>query len=93
MLVIAHHLVLDTEKFWTTTKAAEENPPAGFKLHLIYPSKNMKIGTCLWEVPSIGAIQEYLNEKVGSVSRNFYYPVNHQASIGLPASALPAITN
>ena len=93
MLVIAHHHIFDTEKFWSTTKAAEENPPVGFKLHLVYPSKNMKIGTCLWEVPSIGAIQQFLNEKVGSASTNFCYPVNHQASIGLPASAMSAINN
>ncbi len=93
MLVIAHHQILDTERFWSTTKAAGENPPSGFKLHLTYPSMNMQIGTCLWEVPSIGAIREFLDEKVGAASKNFFYEVNRKASIGLPTQQRAALKN
>jgi hypothetical protein len=84
MFVIAHHHIQDTEKFWSTAKAVGENLPFGFKLHLIYPAMDMKIGTCLWEAPSVGAVQEFLDENVGSFSRNFCYEVNQKASIGLP---------
>jgi hypothetical protein len=54
---------------------------------------NMKIGTCLWEAPSVGAIHDFLDENVGSFSKNFYYEVNHQAAIGLPKSTMEAVDN
>ena len=93
MLVIAHHQIHDTEKFWSTANAIGENLPYGFKLHVVYPSMDMKIGTCLWEAPSVGAIHEFLDENVGSFSKNFYYEVNHKASIGLPKLTVESVKN
>jgi hypothetical protein len=93
MLVIAHHHIQDTEKFWSAAKVVGENLPFGFKLHLVYPSMNMKISTCLWEAPSVGSVQEFLDENVGSVSKNFCYIVNQKASIGLPTLTMDAVIN
>jgi len=93
MLVIAHHHIQDTEKFWSAAKAVTESLPPGFKLHSVFPSMDMQVGTCLWEGPSVMAIQEFLDGNVGSISKNFCYEVNQQASIGLPKMEMEAAVN
>ena len=93
MLVIAHHQIQDTEKFWSITNNIGENLPFGFKLHRVYPSMNMKIGTCLWEAPSVGAIHDFIDENVGRFSKNFYYKVNHQGAVGLPKSTMETVND
>ena len=94
MLIVAHHQIQDSEKFWSAAKAVTENLPIGFKLHSVFPSTDMTIGTCLWEGPSVMAIQEFLDDNVGSISKNFCYEVNQQASIGLPQMGMEtAVSN
>ena len=90
MFVIAHHHIQDTEKFWSAAKAVTESLPSGFKLHSVFPSTDMTIGTCLWEAPSAMAVQEFLDNNVGNVSKNFCYEVNEQASMGLPKMEMEA---
>jgi hypothetical protein len=90
MLVIAHHNIRDPEKFWSSAKAVATSLPPGLKLHSVFPSMDMKTGTCLWEGPSVTDVQEFLDNNVGSVSKNFCYEVNQQASIGLPQMAMEA---
>jgi hypothetical protein len=93
MLVIARHDIQDAEKFWSAAKAVTDSLPPGFKLHSVFPSADMQEGTCLWEGPSVTAIQTFLDDNVGSISKNFCYEVNQQASIGLPKMEMEAAVN
>ena len=90
MLVIAHHNIQDPEKFWSEAKAVTTSLPPGLKLHSVFPSMDMKTGTCLWEGPSVTDVQKFLDDNVGSVSKNFCYEVNQQASMGLPKMTMEA---
>ena len=93
MLIIAHHHIQDAEKFWSAAKAVTESLPPGFKLHSVFPSADMQVGTCLWVAPSVMAIQTFLDDNVGSISKNFCYEVNQQASIGLPKMEMEEAVN
>ena len=89
MLVIAHHDIQDPEKFWAGAK--EMTLPSHLKLHSVFPSTDMKTGTCVWEAPSANDVQNFLDENVGSISKNTCYEVNEAAAIGTPKLAMEAI--
>ena len=84
MLVIAHHDIQDPQAFWTAAQAVTSSLPANFKLHSVFPSKDMKTGTCIWEAPSVDDVQTFLDDNVGNVSKNFCYEVDEVTSVGLP---------
>ncbi|MDQ6756893.1 MAG: hypothetical protein M3004_08150 [Bacteroidota bacterium] len=90
MLVIAHHDIQDSEKFWGAAKDIGSMLPSGFKLHSVFPSTDMKAGTCVWEAPSVNDVQKFLDDNVGSVSKNTCYEVNESAAMGAPATAMEA---
>ncbi|MFN2457966.1 MAG: hypothetical protein ABR502_07185 [Chitinophagaceae bacterium] len=85
MLVIAHHDVNDPNAFWSAAKEVTSSLPPHLKLHQVYPSQDMKSGTCVWEADSAAEVQKFLDEKVGHASKNFTYEVNEDAAYGLPA--------
>lgn len=84
MLVVAHHSIQDPEKFWSQAKQITSVLPKHLKLHSVFPSKDMRSGTCLWEADSAANVQRFLDENVGEISKNFCYEVDESASIGLP---------
>ena len=85
MLIIAHHNISNPEEFWKVSKEQTQNLPASLKLHGVYPSKDTKSGTCLWEANNVPDVQQFLDKKVGKFAKNFCYEVNVKESIGLPA--------
>ncbi len=93
MLVIAHHNIQDTEKFWAAAQAITTGLPPYLRLHSVYPSMDKKTGTCIWEAASVMDVQKFLDDNVGSISKNFCYEVNQQASMGLPQMAMEAFNN
>lgn len=93
MLVIAHHNIQDTEKFWSAAKDITSGMPSHLKLHSVFPSKDMKTGTCVWEAPSASDVQKFLDDNVGNVSKNYCYEVNEDASVGLPKKSMEAANN
>jgi hypothetical protein len=90
MLVIAHHDIQDPEKFWGAAKDIGSVMPANLKLHSVFPSTDMKTGTCVWEGPSVNDVQKFLDDNVGSISRNTCYEVNEAAAMGVPPQAMEA---
>jgi hypothetical protein len=90
MLVIAHHDVQDPETFWTAAKNVGSMLPPNFKLHSVFPSTDMKTGTCVWEAPSVNDVQKFLDDAVGNVSKNTCYEVNEAAAMGAPTTAMEA---
>lgn len=90
MLVIAHHDIQDPETFWKAAQDIGSKMPAGLKLHSVFPSTDMKTGTCVWEGPSVEDVQKFIDDSVGSVSKNSCYEVNEAAAMGAPKTAVEA---
>ena len=88
MLIIAHHNISKPEEFWKTAKEITQQLPANLKLHGVYPSKDTKSGTCLWEANTVQEVQQFLDRNAGKFAKNFCYEVNVKDSMGLPAIKL-----
>ena len=84
MLVIAHHNISDPESFWAGAKEVTKNLPDNLKVHGIYPARDAKTGTCLWEADNVEEVQQFLDKNAGQYAKNFCYEVNVEQSIGLP---------
>jgi hypothetical protein len=85
MLIIAHHAISDPESFWGAAKDVTMNLPGNLKLHGVYPARDGKTGTCLWEANSVEEVQQFLDKNAGQYAQNSCYEVNVEGSIGLPA--------
>jgi hypothetical protein len=84
MLVIAHHNITDPEGFWAGAKEVVQNLPRNLKVHGMYPARDTKTGTCLWEADSVQEVQQFLDKVAGQFAKNFCYEVNVEQSVGLP---------
>ena len=84
MFVIAHHFISDPDAFWAQASKVKETIPSHIKLHSVFPSKDLKTGTCIWEAPNAGEVQTLLDNQVGKLSRNVCYEVDEKEAIGLP---------
>lgn len=84
MLIIVHHNISNPAEFWKTAKELTDHLPTSLKLHGVYPSKDAKSGTCLWQGNSAQEVQQFLDKHVGKFAKNFSYEVNIKESIGLP---------
>ena len=93
MLVIAHHNINDPEGFWGAAEEVTKNLPATLKLHGVYPSRDGKSGTCLWEAGNAQEVQQFLDKNAGQFATNFCYEVNVEKSMGLPKIELAETLN
>ncbi len=94
MLVIAQHDIQDPKAFWSKAQEVTSSLPANFKIHSVFPSKDMMAGTCVWEAPSVNDVQEFLDNNTGDAAKNFCYEVDEPTSMGLPNKMLTeAIAN
>jgi hypothetical protein len=83
MLVIAQHNIQDPQVFWSSAQQLNALLPSDSKLLSVFPSRDMKMGTCLWDGPSAGAVQKFLDDNVGNVSRNYCYEVDEANARGV----------
>ncbi|HEY4935359.1 MAG TPA: hypothetical protein VII44_02200 [Puia sp.] len=90
MLVIAQHNIQNPQAFWSAAQKLSASMPAGLKLLSVFPSKDMKTGTCLWEGESANAVQKFLDDNVGNISKNFCYEVDEAKAVGLPKKTMEA---
>lgn len=88
MLVIAHHFIHEPEAFWSSATQAISAIPPHIKLHSVFPSKDLKTGTCIWEAPNTDEVQELLDRILGKWSKNVCYEVNEEVAIGLPQKTM-----
>ena len=88
MFVIAHHFVQEPETFWASAPQVLSAIPPHIKLHSVFPSKDLKTGTCIWEAPSAGEVQELVDSILGKMSKNVCYEVNEEVAIGLPQKTM-----
>lgn len=54
--------------------------PPGVSGLEFYPSRDGTAATCLWEAPSVEAIQQYVDTVLGDSSANTCYEVNAEQS-------------
>ncbi len=90
MLVIAQHNIQNPQVFWSSAQSLNALLPANLKLISVFPSKDMKMGTCLWEGPDASAVQKFLDDNVGNVSKNYCYEVDEANAMGVPNKTMEA---
>jgi hypothetical protein len=66
-----------------------EGAPAGVRGLQFYPSREGSAATCLWEAPSVEAIQGYVDSVLGDSSTNACYEVDAEHAFARQPSGLP----
>ena len=69
-----------------------EGAPTGVRVLQFYPSRDGAAVTCLWEAPSVSAVQGYVDSTLGNSSENTCYEVDSEQAfarqpLGLRESA------
>ena len=54
----------------------------------VYPAKDGKTGTCLWDGGNAEEVQQFLDKNTGEFATNFCYEINTEKAIGLPVTPL-----
>lgn len=89
MHVVIHHRINDPTKWEQGVRnimslIEQHRLPSGLKPLQYLPSTDGRNAFCLWEAPSLRAVQEF-NEREAGGARNEYFQVKDEAAIGLPA--------
>ena len=87
MYVVVQHSIRNPEIAFTRGQRLmkSEGAPAGVRNLQFYPSRDQSRVTCLWEAPSVQAVQGYVDATLGDSSENVCYEVNsEQAFARLP---------
>ena len=87
MYVVVQHDIKQPEAAFTRGRKlmTSEGAPAGVRNLQFYPSRDQSRVTCLWEAPSVQAVQGYVDTTLGDSSENVCYEVNsEQAFARLP---------
>jgi len=85
MLIIAHHNVSDPQKFWGSAEDIINKIPSSMKLHGVFPARDGKTGTCIWEAENVSDVQKFLDDNSKESAKNFCYEIDTNKSMGLPA--------
>ena len=88
MFVIAHHFIQEPEEFWALAQQNTSSIPASLKLHSVFPSRDLKTGTCIWEATSADEVQAFLDTFAGKTAKNVCYEVNEEMAMGLPQKSM-----
>jgi hypothetical protein len=98
MYVVAQHRIRSPETAFSrgVKLMKSEGAPAGVRNLQFYPSKDRTAVTCLWEAPSVDAVQEYVDSTLGSSSENICYEVDSEQAfarlpLGLRESAMVGV--
>jgi hypothetical protein len=84
MYVIAIHAISDPQTFWGAAEALDL--PEGTTLHSAIPNEDGTRAVCVWQSDSVDTVRDFVEENVGKVSKNEYFPVNEQNAMGLPGA-------
>jgi hypothetical protein len=73
---------------------AKGSPPAGYSNPISYVSAKTDIAFCLWEAPSIEALQPMLDSLTEGAATNRYFAVDPNApgTVGIPAQSIDLTT-
>ena len=67
-----------------------DDAPAGVRGLQFYPSRDGAVATCLWEAPSVAAVQAYVDSTLGDSSENACYEVDTRQAFAVVPSAISA---
>jgi hypothetical protein len=89
MHFVIHHQINDPTKWERSEKnimsmIEQHRLPAGLKPLAYLPSVNGRLADCVWETPSLGALQKFIEAETGAAARNEYFEVNTRDAIGVP---------
>ena len=74
MYVVAIHTIHDTAGFQRAEDAAfAKGLPSQYKLPIHGTTSDHSKGICVWEGPSVKAVQELVDSVVGPYSKNEYF--------------------
>ena len=78
MYVVVQHQFKDPQTAFARGQKLinNEGAPAGVRGLQFYPSSEGSAATCLWEAPSVAAVQEYVDVTLGDSSDNLCYAVD-----------------
>jgi len=78
MYVVVQHEIKDPAVAFARGERLVRNidAPAGVVGLEFYPSRDGTAVTCLWEAPSVEAVQQYVDTVLGDASANTCYEVN-----------------
>jgi hypothetical protein len=82
MYVVVQHEIKDPAVAFARGERLVRNidAPAGVVGLEFYPSRDGTAVTCLWEAPSVEAVQQYVDTVLGDSSANTCYEVNAEES-------------
>lgn len=76
-VVVQHEIKNPSDAFARGEKLIKnEGAPAGVHGLQFYPSRDGSAVTCLWEAPSVAAVQGYVDSTLGDSSINTCYEVD-----------------
>lgn len=92
MYVVAQHSFTDSAAAFARGERLikNEGAPAGVRGLQFYPSRDGSAATCLWEAPSVEAVQEYVDTTLGDSSNNACYEVDAEHSFAVVPSTISA---
>jgi hypothetical protein len=78
MYVVVQHEIKDPSTAFPRGEKLIKNDgaPAGVRGLQFYPSRDGSAITCLWEAPSVDAVQGYVDSTLGDSSVNTFYEVD-----------------
>ena len=90
MFVVAQHRITDPQSAFSRggKLIKNEGAPAGVHGLQFYPSRDGAAVTCLWEAPSVEAVQEYVDSVLGDSSTNACYEVDAEQAFARQPSGL-----
>ena len=90
MYVIAHHQLTDPPTAFARGEQLikGDGAPEGVRVLQFFPGRDGSIVTCLWESPSTGAVQAYVDATLGEAAETHCYEVDAEQSFARPASGI-----
>jgi hypothetical protein len=90
MYVIVHHRLTDPQTAFArgAKLMANEGAPSGVQVLQFYPSRDGSTVVCLWEAPSVDAVQQYADDVLGDASVNTSYEVDADQAFSRPPSGI-----
>ena len=91
MYVIALHQIQNPETAFPRGQKlmVGDGAPAGVRVLQFFPAADGSHVTCLWEGPTVGSIQEYVDDVLGESSINTCYAVNPDQAFAERPLGLP----
>ena len=92
MYVVVQHRIKDSAVAFARGERLikNEGAPEGVRGLQFYPSRDGSAVTCLWEAPSVQAMQEYVDQTLGDSSENTCYEVDADQSFAVVPAAISA---